>query len=106
MNHDAQTIPFAAADLYRKGYAPKLVLGGYRSSRIEQLKIVSQQNRFGQRLLVSEGVPRENVEVVGNEVKDTLELGAALSDYCKSKNIASIIVVYVVTVFPGWIATI
>jgi len=93
MNHEAQTIPFAAADLYRKGYAPKLVLGGFRSNRIEQSKIVSRQHRFGERLLASEGVPPENIEVVGNEVKDTLELGLALSDYCKTKNISSIIVV-------------
>jgi len=27
MNHDAQTIPFAAAEFYRKGYAPKLCAG-------------------------------------------------------------------------------
>src|SRR5947207_7104797 len=40
INHEAQTIPFAADDLYRKGYAPLIVLGSYRARRIEQLGIV------------------------------------------------------------------
>ena len=93
LNHEAQTIPFATADLFNKGFAPRIVLGNYRRSRIEQLNIVGHQHRFGQRILVSQGVPAANIEVIGEELKDTVDLGAALSEYCKSNNITSVIVV-------------
>ncbi len=93
MNRESQTVPFAAAELYRKGYAPKLVLGGYRSTRIEQLRVIDQQRRFGQKLLTSQGVPPDRIEVIGMELKDTIDLGGALGDYCKANNIISVIVV-------------
>lgn len=59
---NAETRPFAAAALYRKGFAPKVLIFAHRSDRIIDLGLAPTAEELYRKVLEFEGVPPDAIE--------------------------------------------
>jgi len=93
MDDEGHTSPQAVADLYARGYAPTVVIPRLRLTRVEQLNITLHKHDLWRKVLVYGNVPTEKIVFVGEDLKDSVAVGGALSEYTRSNNIKSVIVV-------------
>ena len=80
--------PFAAADLYRKHLAPRVLIPHNPESQVERSGFIPTNAELTRRLLVRGGVPNEAIEVIGTDVQSTRDeivasLGWALKNHAK-----------------------
>ena len=72
--------PFAAAKLYKEGYAPKILLPKVKPSPTELLGLRRNDTDLAREVLLHEGVPDSAIELIGADVTSTFdETGAVLS---------------------------
>src|SRR5262249_34082976 len=72
--------PFAAADLYKRGFAPRILIANVRRYPLEA------------QLLLKLGVPPEAIVEFGNDVSSTYEEARAVLDWAKSSGAKSVII--------------
>ena len=70
--------PFAAADLYKRGYADKVLVLNVQLSRAERLGFVRSHTQLNTDVLVKLGVPAEAIVIVGENVSSTWEEAQAV----------------------------
>lgn len=79
--HDGDTVPFAAADLYRRGYADRVALGSTKPTRLEALGLSLPPHKIWRRVLEAEGVSPRAIITIGSHIRNEVELGQALAAY-------------------------
>lgn len=84
--------PFAAARLYREGWAPKVVATNVKTTHSEKLKLTPSETELCHRVLLEKGVPENALEFVGSEVSSTQEEAVAVADWAKTHGVKTLVV--------------
>jgi len=73
--------PFAAADYYRRGFAPKILVSNVGATPAEQLGVLQSHVRANSEVLQKLGVPGAAIEPFGDHLSDTFTEATALHDW-------------------------
>jgi uncharacterized SAM-binding protein YcdF (DUF218 family) len=87
-----ETRPFAAADLYKRGIAKRIVLAAVRLSPTEKLAILPSHVELNRTVLLKLDVPPEAIGTFGSDVSNTFEEARALVQWGKANGAKDIIV--------------
>ena len=86
---DIDVRPFAAADLYKRGFASTILVANVQMSRAEELGITSH-TELNRKVLLKLGIPAMAIVGFGNNVSSTLDEAEAIREWAlasKSKRI-------------------
>jgi uncharacterized SAM-binding protein YcdF (DUF218 family) len=86
------TRPFAAAETYRKGLAPKVLISNVALNKVEMLGILPSHTTVNRSVLVKLGVREADIEIFGNQLSTTYEEGEALREWATRIHARSVIV--------------
>lgn len=89
----ADTVPFAAADLYHRGYASRILLGQIRPGRLEVLGLQPSRHEVWRRVLEGKGVPPEAIATIGFQIENDLDLARAVAAVLPKSGKSRVIVV-------------
>lgn len=78
---DPETRPFKAAELFRLGYAPSVLIFEQPIRRLPEETFLPPSEELYRQVLIRQGVPAEAIHVVAGPVTSTWEEGRALRDY-------------------------
>ena len=84
--------PFAAANLYKSGFAPKILVANPKESATEIQKAVPADSELNREVLLKLGVPTSAIIFFGDGVSNTYEETRALLAWAKSTGAKSVIV--------------
>jgi uncharacterized SAM-binding protein YcdF (DUF218 family) len=84
--------PFAAADYYRRGLVPKVLLASSRTSPSVKLGVSPSDLALNRAVLTKLGVPETAIETFGNELSSTFEESIALREWVERNRAMRIIV--------------
>jgi uncharacterized SAM-binding protein YcdF (DUF218 family) len=84
--------PFAAADLYKRGFAPQILVANVRLGPVEELKILPRHTELNRDVLVKLGVPSAAIIPFGEGVSNTYEEARAVRDWATSSGARSLII--------------
>ena len=87
-----QTRPFVAAELYRQGLAPKVVVMNIEHRNTEEIGITQPETSLLKEVLIKRGVPEEALVFIGSEVSSTYEEALALQDWVQTTKARRLIV--------------
>lgn len=91
--HEGDTVSFAAADLYRRGYADRVALGSTKPTRLEALGLSPPPHKTWRRILEAEGVPADAIVLIGSEITNDVELARAMAAFLGSRRKTRLIAV-------------
>lgn len=91
--HEGHTVPFAAAELYRRGYAKQVGVLSTKPSRLEALGIIAPPHRVWRSVLKTEGVPEGSIITIGSHIGNNQQLAEAVTAFLKTHGKSRIIVV-------------
>jgi uncharacterized SAM-binding protein YcdF (DUF218 family) len=86
------TRPFAAADLYKRGLASRILIANTKPEAAETLGVFAQHVDFNRAVLAKLGVPADAIGVVGNDVSNTYEEARAIKQWAAATGAKSVIV--------------
>lgn len=94
LNGEHETRPFAAADLYRKGLAPRIWVAQTESDPAVKLGLVPDDTSINVGVLKKLGVPEDHITVIPfpNGVSSTWEEALALRRFVKHHPVESVLV--------------
>lgn len=75
--------PFAAAKLFKEGYAPKILLPKVKPSPTELLGLKRNDTDLAREVLLYEGVPASAIELIGTDVTSTFDETVAVLSWLK-----------------------
>jgi uncharacterized SAM-binding protein YcdF (DUF218 family) len=84
--------PFAAADYYRRGLAPKILISNIGTTPAEQLGVLQSHVRANSEVLQKLGVPATAIEPFGDHLSDTFTEATALHEWALRNGAHRIIV--------------
>jgi uncharacterized SAM-binding protein YcdF (DUF218 family) len=84
--------PFVAADLYKRGLAPQILVANVRYTPVEALKILPRQADLNREVLLKLGVPPAAIIGFGDGVSNTYEEARALRDWAASSQAMRLII--------------
>lgn len=84
--------PFAAAEFYRRGLVPKILVSNIGASPAERLGVLRSHVRENIEVLEKLGVPAAAIEPFGSNLKDTYAEAAALHDWAKHTGAHTVLV--------------
>jgi uncharacterized SAM-binding protein YcdF (DUF218 family) len=84
--------PFAAADYYRRGFAPKILISNIGATPAEQLGVLQSHVRANSGVLQKLGVPPAAIEPFGDHLSDTFAEATALHEWAVRNGAHRIIV--------------
>jgi uncharacterized SAM-binding protein YcdF (DUF218 family) len=84
--------PFAAADYYRRGLAPKILVSNIGASPAERLGVLQSHVRANSEVLQKLGVPVSAIEPFGDHLSDTFAEATALHEWAVRNGVRRIIV--------------
>jgi uncharacterized SAM-binding protein YcdF (DUF218 family) len=84
--------PFAAADLYKRGLAPQVLVANVRPNPVEELKILPKHAALNRDVLLKLGVPPAAIIEFGNQVSSTYEEARAVVNWVTSSGARSLII--------------
>lgn len=87
-----ETRPFAAAQLYREGYAPKILVMKNRSGPTAQLGITAPETEIIRKVLVQAGVAEGDVAYTRDEVTSTYEESTTVRNWAKANHVKTVII--------------
>jgi uncharacterized SAM-binding protein YcdF (DUF218 family) len=76
-----ETRPFAAAALYKNGFATKILISNVRPGPAEKLGVVASHADQNRTVLLKLGIPAEAISGFGSDVTNTYEEARALSQW-------------------------
>ncbi len=79
------TRPFAAARLFKEGYAPKILLPRVKPSPSESAGLTRNDTDIAREVLLREGIPETAIELIGHDVASTFDETEAVRDWIKSQ---------------------
>jgi uncharacterized SAM-binding protein YcdF (DUF218 family) len=86
------TRPFAAADMFRRGLAPQVLIANVRLGAAERLELAAPHTRRSRDLLVRLGVPAQAISEFGDDVSNTYEEAKALVAWVRATRARRVIV--------------
>lgn len=86
------TRPFAAADLYKKQLAPKVLIAETHTTPPSDIGVVSRETDASRNVLLKLGVPETAIVTFGKDVTSTHEEACALRDWLLLNKVSRIIV--------------
>jgi uncharacterized SAM-binding protein YcdF (DUF218 family) len=89
---DLDVRPFAAAGLYRRGFADKILVSNVQMGRAERLGLIPSHTELNREVLLKLGVPATAIITFGEGIKSTQEEAEALRDWAAESQAKSIIV--------------
>jgi uncharacterized SAM-binding protein YcdF (DUF218 family) len=84
--------PFAAADLYERGFADKILVANVQLSRAEALGFIPSHTDLNRSVLLRLGVPAAAVATFGEDVSSTHQEAAAVRAWASDSHAKRIIV--------------
>ena len=87
-----QTRPFIAAELYKQGLAPKVVVMNVEHKNTEELDLTQSETSLLKEVLINRGVPEDALVFIGNDVSSTYEEALALRDWVQTSKARRLIV--------------
>jgi uncharacterized SAM-binding protein YcdF (DUF218 family) len=84
--------PFAAADYYRRGLVPKVLLASARTSPSVKLGVSPSDVALSRAVLTELGVPETAIETFGTDLSSTFEESIALREWVERNHAMRIIV--------------
>jgi uncharacterized SAM-binding protein YcdF (DUF218 family) len=84
--------PFAAAEIYRRGLVPKILVSNIGAGPAERLGVLRSHVRANMEVLEKLGVLGAAIEPFGSNLKDTYEEALALHDWAKRNGAHTILV--------------
>lgn len=84
--------PFAAAELYRRGFADKILVANVQLGRAEFLGFVPSHTELNRSVLLKLGIPAAALSTFGRNVSSTQQEAAALRDWASESKAKRIIV--------------
>jgi uncharacterized SAM-binding protein YcdF (DUF218 family) len=87
-----QTRPFAAAELYKKGMAPLILVSDAKPSPAEQIGILSSHVEGNRGVLLKLGVPAQAISGFGAELSSTYDEARALAEWAAHRGAKRVIV--------------
>jgi uncharacterized SAM-binding protein YcdF (DUF218 family) len=87
-----QSRPFVAAELYKQGLAPKVVVMNIEPRNTEELGLTQSETSLLKDVLIKRGVPEESLVFIGNEVSSTYEEALALRDWVETTKARRLII--------------
>jgi len=84
--------PFAAADLYRRGLAPRVLISNLPRDLLQTMQLWPGQTELTRQLLLKLGVPAEAIVEFGDGLTSTYEEARALLDWTRSSGAKSVII--------------
>ena len=91
--HERHTVPFAAAELYRRGYADLIAIGRTRPGRLEALGLRPAPYRVWRKAIEGEGVPPEAIVTIGCDIRNEEELARAVANFLGNRERSRVIAV-------------
>jgi uncharacterized SAM-binding protein YcdF (DUF218 family) len=83
--------PFAAADLYKRGFAPQILIANIMRP-LGTMELWPGETALTRQLLLKLGVPAEAIVEFGDEVSSTYEEARGVLDWAKSSGAKSVII--------------
>ena len=90
---DANSRPFLAAELYKKGLAPKIIVFEAKSDRLIEAGMALTEDQVYRKVLEAEGVPTEAIERLPGVVDSTEDEARSLNQFLTPRPAARIIIV-------------
>ena len=90
---DAETRPFAAAELHADGVAPSVLLFEYELTEASRLGVALSQTELYRRVLEIQDVPAEAIRVIPGTVRNTWEEAQALKRFLATQASAGVVIV-------------
>ena len=84
--------PFAAASLYKRGFATQILISNPKESPAELLNVVPANSELNREVLLKLGVPASSIILFGSGSSNTYEETRALVAWAKSAEAKSIII--------------
>lgn len=84
--------PFAAAEFYRRGLVPKILVSNTGAKRAERIGVLPSNVRANMEVLEKLGVPGAAIQPFGSNLRDTYEEAVALHDWAKRTGAHTILV--------------
>jgi uncharacterized SAM-binding protein YcdF (DUF218 family) len=84
--------PFAAADYYRRGLVPKVLLASARTSPSVKLGVSPSDLALSRAILTKLGVPETAIETFGDDLSSTFEESIALREWAERNHAMRLIV--------------
>jgi uncharacterized SAM-binding protein YcdF (DUF218 family) len=86
------TRPFAAADYYKRGLVPKILISDVGTSPAEEIGVLRHHADIERAILLELGVPASAIETFGRHLTNTYEEAVALRDWAAAAGARSVIV--------------
>jgi len=84
--------PFAAADLYRRGFAPRVLISNLPRDLLQTMQLWPGQTELTRQLLLKLGVAAEAIVEFGDGVTSTYEEARAVLDWTRGSGARSVII--------------
>ena len=89
---DIDVRPFAAAALYKQGYAAKILLSNIQSGKAERLGLIPSNTELNRDVLRKLGVPETAIVIIGENNSSTQQEAAAVREWAVQSQAKRIIV--------------
>ncbi len=93
LNGDYNTRPFRAADLYRQGLAPAVVIAQSANQPVQNLGLLQNETSIAVAAMEKLGIPSEKIVVLPGGVTSTYDEALALRRYVQEKGLHTVILV-------------
>ena len=95
LNGDHNTRPYKAAELYKAGYAPKVVIARAEDSPAAMQGLIANDTDISDHVFQLAGVPETAIVelMIPGGVSNTFDEASALQQYCREKSLHRVIVV-------------
>jgi uncharacterized SAM-binding protein YcdF (DUF218 family) len=87
-----ETRPFAAARLYRDGYAPRILVAQPKASPTDALGLTTREQDVARQVLIKEGVPESAITGIGEDVETTYAESLAVRAWLSTNHASRIII--------------
>jgi len=84
--------PFAAADLYKRGFASRILISNVLRGPVEALQLWPGQTELTRQLLLKLGIPAEAIVEFGDDVSSTYEEARAVHDWAVASGAKAVII--------------
>jgi uncharacterized SAM-binding protein YcdF (DUF218 family) len=87
-----QDRPFEAARLYREGFAPRVLIVGFKPSPTDQMGFTRRENEVVKQVLLKRGVPEAAITEIGGNVSSSVGESQAVREWVTTNRFKRVII--------------